>query len=326
MAGPAAVSYAPAQNLVNQQTTGFNNLLNKQDTEQTGLFNQYNALSNSQPKLVDVLNNAQQQAGIGGLQQGIDLFNQQSTGVKGLLDNLNQDTQARTTGTNASQAYLDRMREVEGGNLNTQLSRLTSGLGDVTNAYNTANANTGQLLSATQADQATALHPLELQINSLSDKYARQITGFTTNAQNALNVLLTKIGNQQDLNNKEWQQAADLAKQEAAFQQQRQLAADASKSNADVLKIFNGQGYQGAYAPKNGQSGAGGFSFTNASGSPISANQFAQQNKIPLGSLLYKMGQSGDQYAAQAYNEIQANQQYYNQNPNVLQSEFKALF
>lgn len=321
---PVAVDYGQAQDLAAQQKQGFSDLLNQQNSTAQGLFNQYSAASQAQPKLVDVLNNAQQQAGIGGLQQGINLFNSQLTGTKGLIDNLNTDTAARTAGTGANQAYLDRLRASEGGQLNTQLSRLTSGLGDVTNAFNTSNANTGQLLSATQADQATALHPLELQINAMSDQFARQITGFTTGAQNELDTLMTKLQNQQTLNNDEWQRANTLADQETQFQQARNLAAQQSAStNAFLGAGLTGKSTGVGSATSNN---TGGYNFTDASGKNISAASFAAANGVGIGDILHRMGQSGDKYAQQAYNEIQQNQAYYNNNPNVLKSEFSKLF
>ncbi len=323
MSAPAAVDYGQAQNLASQQTQGFKDLLAQQQGTSQGLFNQYTAASQAQPKLVDVLNNAQQQAGIGGLQQGINLFNSQLSGTKGLIDNLNTDTQARTAGTNANQAYLDRLRASEGGQLNTQLSRLTTGLGDVTNAFNTSNANTGQLLSATQADQATALHPLELQIGSMSDQFARQITGYTTGAQNELDTLLTKLKNQQDLNTQEWQRANTLADQETQFQQARSLAAQSSGQRANA---FAGAGLTGSSQGIGNVSAkaGGGFNFQNAGGQPISAASFAAANNMPIGTLLQRMGQAGDTYAAQAYNQLSKTK---NQNAfNTASKQYSSLF
>lgn len=321
---PVAVNYGQAQDLAAQQKQGFSDLLNQQNATSQGLFNQYTAASQAQPKLVDVLNNAQQQAGIGGLQQGINLFNGQLTNTKGLIDNLNTDTAARTAGTGANQAYLDRLRASEGGQLNTQLSRLTNGLGDVTNAFNTSNANTGQLLSATQADQQTALHPLELQINAMSDQFARQITGFTTSSQNELDTLMTKLQNQQTLNNDEWQRANTLADQETQFQQARQLAAQQSAST----NAFLGAGLTGKSTGVGSATGkqGGGYNFTNAQGQPTSAASFAAANGVGIGDLLHRMGQSGDKYAQQAYNEISQNQGYYNNHPEMLKAEFAPLF
>jgi hypothetical protein len=322
--GPVAVDYGQAQAVAAQQKQGFSDLLNQQDAKAQGLFNQYTATSQAQPKLVDVLTKAQQDAGIGDLQNNINLFNSQASGVKTLIDRLNENTGARTMGTNANQAYLDRLRAVEGGSLNTQLSRLTTGLGDVTNAFNTSNANTGQLLSATQADQQTALHPLELQINALSDQFARQITGFTTSSQNELNTLLTKLQNQQTLNNQEWERANALADQERQFQQARTLAAQQSAStNAFLGSGLTGKSSGvGSAAAKQG----GGFNFTDANGKATSAASFAAANGVGIGDLLYRMGQGGDKYAQQAYNQIKANQSYYNAHPDVLKSEFSSLF
>lgn len=303
------VSYQPAQDLVNQQKNDFTNLLNTQKNEQQGLFNQYTSTSASQPKLVDVLNTAQQNAGIGGLQQGINLFNTQSQDVKGMIDRLGENTKARTMGTNANQAYLDRLRAAEGGGLNTQLSRLTEGLGNVTNAYNTANANTSTLLGATQADQATALKPLELQINATSDRFAREITGFTTTRQNELDVLLTKLNTEQKLRSDEWAAAQQLAESERSYQRQRSLIASEQNQRQSAIDTLTGKAGNkvvGGYAAK----GNGGVAFTDQGGNPISAAKFAQNNGVGIGDLLYRMGQSGDQYAAGVYNQLKAAPQF----------------
>ncbi len=326
---PPVADYGQATALADRLAQGQTDLFNQQQATAQGLFNQYTTASQAQPKLVDVLNTAQEKAGIGGLQQGINLFNTQATGVKGLIDRLNENTAARTQGTGANQAYLDRLRAVEGGGLNTQLSRLTAGLGDVTNAFNTSNANTGQLLSATQADQQTALHPLELQINALSDQFARQITGYTTSSKNQLDALLSKLNAQQALNDREWQQAAALAQQEKQYQQARSLAAQDSASRANA---FSGQGLTGKSQGVGDvqQKAGGGFNFQNAAGQPISAASFAAANGVKIGDLLYQMGIKGDQYAAKAYNQIAANtKKNSNYNPfsdPIAKSSYSSLF
>lgn len=322
MAGPVAVDYSQAQNLAGSLKQGMSDLLSQQQNTSQGLFNQYTTASAAQPKLTDILNTAQDKAGLGNLQGNINLFNTQASGVKGLIDHLNEDTSARTQGTNANQAYLDRMRAVEGGGLNTQLSRLTTGMGDATNAYTVASQGIGQQLTAAQADQATALHPLELQINSMGDQFARQLTGYTTSAQQQLDTLMSKLNNQQSLNNQEWQQAADLAKQEQAFQHQRSLVAQQSGST----NTFMGAGLTGKSAGVGTAAAkpGGGFTFSDASGHPISAATFASQNGVSMGDLLYRMGQSGDNYAAQVYNQLKASPQFAN-SPQT-KSAYSSLF
>jgi hypothetical protein len=48
----------------------------------------------------------------------------------------------------------------------------------------------------------------------------------------------------------------------------------------------------------------GGYNFTDQAGKPISAAKFAQVSGQPIGSVLYTMGQNGDKYAQQLYNQL----------------------
>lgn len=50
----------------------------------------------------------------------------------------------------------------------------------------------------------------------------------------------------------------------------------------------------------------GGFAFTDAAGKPISAATYASQTGQDVRDVLYEMGQGGDQYAAQLYNQFRS--------------------
>lgn len=231
-----------AQQLVNQQTKQFGTLLNKQNQKQDALFGQYSTAVKAQPTLASVLGQAQQDRGLGELQGNIDLFQGQVADVKGLMDRLNENTSQRTAGTGANQAYLDRLRAAEGGQLNTQLGRLGAGLEPVVKAYDLASQDVGQLLSATSQDQAKALSPMEMQINSLGDRFAREITGFTQNKQNELDVLMDKLNRDRQLADREWAKAQQLASEERAYARQRQVLADEQKGRQDQLnQLLNQQ-------------------------------------------------------------------------------------
>lgn len=221
-----------AQRLVAQQGKQFQSLLNRQKSEQSGLFNTYEQRIGAQPKLTDVFSQAQQERGLGSLQENIGLFQGQISDVKGLLDRLGENTAERTQGTQANQAYLDRLRAVEGGDLNTQLGRLGAGLEPVVQAYGLASQDIGQLLELTQAQQAKELKPIELRINSLSDRFAREITGFTNTKENELTTLLDKIQRDRQLADREWQRAQQLAAEEREFSRQRYLVAEEAKASS----------------------------------------------------------------------------------------------
>lgn len=286
------------QVLVDRQRKEFEGLLANQKNEQQGLFGQYQQRISAQPNLTSVFRQAQEERGLPQLQGAINLFQGQIGDVKGLLDRLGENTQARTSGTNANQAYLDRLRASEGGQLNTQLGRLGAGLEPVVQAYGLASQDIGKYLELTQAQQQKELSPLELQINSLNDRFTREITGFSKNKEDELSVLLDKIQRERTLADREWQRAQQLAAEEREFQRQR-------NTNAQQASYLNSQSGLGNFSQGTVQSRqGGGFNFQDAGGRPISAARFAQLNNVGIGDLLYRMGQSGDRYAAQAYRQI----------------------
>lgn len=214
------------QQLVDRQKREFQTLLGGQNQRQDQLFGELQRRTSAQPKLTDVLSQAQQERGVGGLQESINLFQGQVGNVKGLLDRLDENTQSRTQGTQANQAFLDRLRASEGGELNTQLGRLGAGLEPVVGAFDLASRDIGQLLDVTQADQARQLRPLETQINALGDRFSREITGFTQARESELDTLMDKLNRERQLADREWQRAQQLAAQEREFQRNRQLQSE----------------------------------------------------------------------------------------------------
>lgn len=298
------------QDLVTQQRREFEGLLGRQKEEQQGLFGQYQQRVSAQPSLTGVFQQAQNDRGLPQLQGAINLFQGQVSDVKGLLDRLNENTQSRTSGTNANQAYLDRLRASEGGSLNTQLGRLGAGLEPVVGAYDLASRDVGQLLDLTQKQQAKELSPLEMQIGSLGDRYSREITGFTKSKEDELTTLMDKIQRDRDLSDREWQRAQQLAAEEREHQRQRSYL---TSSQAQ---------------PTMKQRGGGGFNFTDAGGNAVSAAKYAQLSGVGIGDLLYRMGQAGDQYAAQAYNQIAKVVPYKNQQAAAedARKQFSSLF
>lgn len=59
-----------------------------------------------------------------------------------------------------------------------------------------------------------------------------------------------------------------------------------------------------AATPQMGRKQDGGFAFVDANGQPISAARYAQATGQPIGNVLYAMGQQGDTYAQQLYNQL----------------------
>jgi hypothetical protein len=149
-------------------------------------------------------------------------------------------------------------------------------------------------LKKSARDQVTSLEDAILGINERRQTAAQ---GISDNEQN------------RDL------QRAQMDEQKRQFDasqalDRQKLAASGSASNGlsgnALASLFAGGGGDAAPAPKMAQRKGGGFNFTDANGQTISAAKYAQLTGTPLGNLLQSMGASGDNYAAQVFNQIKA--------------------
>lgn len=237
---------------------------------------------------------AQQQ--VSGLQQAINNSTQ-------LLNNVAPSVMGRTANSLETSAQANAQ-------IANEQTPINQSLGQEQQQYNTANSNYQNL-----EQQAETL------ANSDSASQQNQL-GYLQNVYSAL------FGQEQQQAS---QQAAvaQAAQQQSQFQQSLQeqqreanMSASSKSTTAPTLGGNNPQQNGMNMTQRNG----GGFNFTGTNGQAVSAGAYAKANNIPIGTLLQQMGQSGDAYAKQAYNEIQANQDYYKAHPEALKQEFSPLF
>lgn len=212
-----------AIDLVNRQKQEFGSLLASQKNEENQIFSDFSNRIAGQERLPDVLRRAQNERGLGELQSNINLFNTQIADTKGLLDRLPENLRQRTAGTFTTQSVLDRQNAVEGGALRTQLSRLAAGLEPVTKAYELASGDVGQLLEATNQQYTRELLPFTERFGFLSDRFAREVTGYKENSERELNVLLDKLQRERELSDREWKRANELADKERDYAYRKSL-------------------------------------------------------------------------------------------------------
>jgi hypothetical protein len=228
--------------LVNRQQQEFRDLLSRQKGEESGMFADFGRAISQQQRLPDVLRQAQNERGLGDLQNNINLFQGQISGVKQMLDRLPENLRQRTAGTFTTQAVLDRQNAVEGGGLRTQLSRMAAGLEPVVKAYELASGDIGQLLEATSRQQDRELMPFTERFAFVSDRFAREVTGFTQGKQNELSVLLDKLERDRELNDREWKKANELAASEREYAYRKKLLEDEARMNSQLPRALPGAG------------------------------------------------------------------------------------
>lgn len=261
------------------------------------------ALNSFQPtSSADILSQAQSKYGIPDLSNRVQAL----TGITNNLTNsiaaVDPSVTGRTSGSLVTEAQRSALVNREKQPLLTDLSTNEQNLNTAKGDLNTNQSFADSLAAALASDQTN-------KYNRLKSQYDVSKAAEDTRASQQLE--------QQKLT--EQAREADLS------------ASSSSANNSYLASLLGGGNTASAstkagYTPKNGQNGSGGFTFTDNMGNPTSAFNYAQQSGTDFGTLLHQMGQAGDTYAQQAYNQIAANQQYYSKNPQILKNEFKFLF
>lgn len=223
-AAPAAPAANPLQDFAAKQKAESDALLARQNTEQEGLFGQYKTTLQNQETLPAIYNRLQAEAGIPELGQRSQTYKDQIYATKDKLDRLGEDINARTTGYNVSESQRRRLETAEAEPLQTNLGRFGTALAPITEALSSAQNNVTTQLGMYASERDRQLRPLEMEINSLSDRFAREITGFNNNKETTLTSILDKLQRDRVLSDRDWELAQTLAAEERAFAKQKSLA------------------------------------------------------------------------------------------------------
>ena len=223
-AAPAPTPTPPLVDFAAKQKAESDALLARQRGEQEGLFGNYESIRKNQEALPALYGRLQKEAGIPQLGEQAQAFKNEIYKTKGLLDRLQEDITTRTKGSLTNESQVNRLNAYEGGNLRTQLGRLGTGLEPVADMLRSATESVGTQLTLNTQQQERELEPVKMRINAISDRFAREITGFNSNKELTLTALLDDIQRGRQLADRDWELAQTLAKEERDFAKQKTLA------------------------------------------------------------------------------------------------------
>lgn len=226
--GPAGPAPKSAQQIYDEtvaaERTRIDQQLAAQKAEQEGLFSQFTNLQQGQEALPALYQRLEQEAGIPELSKQAQSFKDQIFRVKSLLDRIGEDVTARTTGYNVTEAQRRALEAGESEKLNTQLGRLGTGLAPVAEMLTSAQGRLGTMMSLNVQEQEQELEPVKMRINALSDRFARELSGYSEQREMTLTNLLDKLERERFLSDRDWELAQQLAAEERNFSRQKQLA------------------------------------------------------------------------------------------------------
>ena len=243
----------------------------------------------------DILTSQEQSLGVPQAQQQVSGLRQAITNSTNLLNSIPSSVYGRTQNSLVTNAQAGAQIANEQAPVNTQLNKEQQDYTGASQDYSNLLGEAGTLAGLTAQGQQ--------------------------NQEGYLKDIYTALYGQEQDKIAQQQAAADLAEKA----REANLSASSSVLSPSLASILASSAPQPSMKLK-GSTGASGYAFTDPQGNPISANQYAQLTGQSLGQLLHTMGSSGDKYAQQAYNEIQANQAYYAAHPDTLQKEFSLLF
>ena len=246
------------EELIQRQKTDFQALLDKQRQEQEGFFGQYEQARGGQEALPALYERLRREQGLPELQQQMSGFKGEIYKVQALLDRLGEDVNSRTTGTFTSESQRRRIEAAEGGELRSQLGRLGTGLQPLVEQYTGKVGEVSNILGLTTQQQERELEPMKMRLAAVSDRFSREITGFSEGRQNELSVLLNKLENDRQLENREWERVQTLAAEEREWTRKKQeLDQDEAYKRAVLAETIRSNQAGEATARKSAASGGG---------------------------------------------------------------------
>lgn len=237
---PEGLSYDPLTSFAKEQSAGLQSLIAGQTAQQENLFGQYKATSAAQEPLSAAYTRLGTEAGIPELSKTIGGFKTQIANVQNMINQLNDNITERTKGTFTSEAQRQRQVAAEQDPLTKQLSSFGIAMQPYTEQLSAAQQGIATKLGLISADQQKQLQPLIMQIDTLSDRFSREITGYTTASTNEFNALIAKIQRQQQLTDQETARANDLADQERAWERTKDQMAMEYSYSAKLKGISSG--------------------------------------------------------------------------------------
>jgi hypothetical protein len=183
-------------------------------------------------------------------QNGIPQLQQTSEGLQGEVNGLNEaisrvtpNVWANTTNSLVTADQQQNMEQNQTTPLETAVTPLTSQLATIENSLGTQEQNVSGEVSAQENYNSMITQAAGMGVSVAQANAAMIQTGFGADESNTLNMLLTKLNAQQNLDNNDWQTLSTLAtNQQQYLNALGQISATANASNTELGNEYMSNG------------------------------------------------------------------------------------
>jgi len=204
------------------------NLNNSEDQA----YKDYALAARSQAKPLDIYNQLENQAGIPQLRTTASTLMGQVSSLEDTINRVEGNVNATTGNSYTTEAQRQGLVTAGKTPLLNQLNPLATALGRVQSGIQNAEGGINNKVGYAMQGQQQELEPYKVKMQQMADHSARLMTGFTQDHETQLTLLMDKLQRQRTLSDREWQQAADLAKMEKEYSLRKDEAASQIDSNA----------------------------------------------------------------------------------------------
>lgn len=194
-------------------------LFEQQAKTEEDFLNRYNKAIADQPTTSDIYNRLSQEYGLDEARANTSGLTQTALGLENTLSTLPSRIEGETRGFDVNANQLSRIQEERAKPLTDQLNQAAAAANRASLTEQGIAGNVATQLGLETADLAKQLQPFDVEAQMISDRAARELTGYTAQLQNETNQLIAKLNTQGQLDQIEAQRLADLAIQEDKYNQ-----------------------------------------------------------------------------------------------------------
>lgn len=192
-------------------------------------YAQYAMAARAQQNPLDIYTSLENAAGLPAMRATASTLRGQVGSLEDLIGNIEPNVSATTRNSLVTEAQRSGMVSSQQAPWIDRLNKIATALGRVEQGVTSATQDIGTKTGFAVQGQQMALDPLKMQIQLASDNAARLMTGFTSDREANLSILMDKLQRQRQLSDREWQQASDLAKLEASYKHEAQTLASTTQ-------------------------------------------------------------------------------------------------
>lgn len=190
-----------------------------------------------QAQPIDIYTGLEKEAGLPQLRKTAGSLQEQIGSLEDTIRSIEPNVSATTRNSLVTEGQRAGMVQAQQKPFLQRLGEVSTSLGRVQQGITAGLADIGTKTGLVLQGQEKQVEPYLQRLNMLSDRAARLMTGFTSDRETRLSILMDKLQRQRQLEDREWQEASDLAKEERDYEFQFKKITATAQANTQVIEV-----------------------------------------------------------------------------------------